>query len=138
MAKRIKLSSEEEQKIEKAYLDTATGKTMFTLTLVSCVALIVGLLIETYKISNPGVDYSSLVKTLFTYSEQLFIWGSITALVCLFFYIKFASDFKNNSKPVKKEKTTTKKTVKKVVKKEEKKPAAKKAPTKTTKKTTKK
>ena len=47
MAKRIKISSEEEQKIEKAYLDTATGKTMFTLTLVACFALIVGLLIET-------------------------------------------------------------------------------------------
>lgn len=135
MAKRIKLSSEEEQKIEKAYLDTATGKTMFTLTLVACFALIVGLLIETYKVSNPGVDYSNLVETLFMYSEQLFIWGSIVALVGLFFYIKFAADFRNSSKTVKKERTTQKKTVKKVVKKEEKKPTAKKT---TTKKTTKK
>lgn len=137
MAKRIKLSSEEEQKIEKAYLDTATGKTMFTLTLVACFALIVGLLIETYKISNPGVDYSNLVKTLFMYSEQLFIWGSIVALIGLFFYIKFAADFRNN-KTVKKEKTVQKKTTNKVVKKEEKKPVAKKTAAKTTKKTTKK
>ena len=137
MAKRIKISSEEEQKIEKAYLDTATGKTMFTLTLVACFALIVGLLIETYKISNPGVDYSNLVETLFTYSEQLFIWGSIVALVGLFFYIRFASDFRNN-KTVKKEKTPAKKTTKKVTKKVEK--VEKKTPVKKTaaKKTTKK
>lgn len=135
MAKRIKISSEEEQKIEKAYLDTATGKTMFTLTLVACFALIVGLLIETYKISNPGVDYSNLVETLFTYSEQLFIWGSIVALVGLFFYIKFAADFRNN-KTVKK--APAKKTTKKVTKKAEK--VEKKAPVKktATKKTTKK
>lgn len=137
MAKRIKLSSEEEQKIEKAYLDTATGKTMFTLTLVACFALIVGLLIETYKISNPGVDYSNLVETLFTYSEQLFIWGSIVALVGLFFYIKFAADFRNN-KTAKKEKAPAKKTTKKVTKKVEK--VEKKTPVKKTaaKKTTKK
>lgn len=137
MAKRIKLSSEEEQKIEKAYLDTATGKTMFTLTLVACFALIIGLLIETYKISNPGVDYSKLVETLFSYSEQLFIWGSIVALVGLFFYIRFASDFRNN-KTVKKEKTPAKKTTKKVTKKVEK--VEKKTPVKKTaaKKTTKK
>ena len=137
MAKRIKLSSEEEQKIEKAYLDTATGKTMFTLTLVACFALIIGLLIETYKISNPGVDYSKLVESLFSYSEQLFIWGSIVALVGLFFYIRFASDFRNN-KTVKKEKTPAKKTTKKVTKKVEK--VEKKAPVKktATKKTTKK
>lgn len=137
MAKRIKLSSEEEQKIEKAYLDTATGKTMFTLTLVACFALIIGLLIETYKISNPGVDYSKLVETLFSYSEQLFIWGSIVALVGLVFYIRFASDFRNN-KTVKKEKTPAKKTTKKVTKKVEK--VEKKTPVKKTaaKKTTKK
>ena len=137
MAKRIKLSSEEEQKIEKAYLDTATGKTMFTLTLVACFALIVGLLIETYKISNPGVDYSKLVETLFSYSEQLFIWGSIVALVGLVFYIRFASDFRNN-KTVKKEKAPAKKTTKKVTKKVEK--VEKKTPVKKTaaKKTTKK
>lgn len=137
MAKRIKLSSEEEQKIEKAYLDTATGKTMFTLTLVACFALIIGLLIETYKISNPGVDYSKLVESLFSYSEQLFIWGSIVALVGLFFYIRFASDFRNN-KTVKKEKTPAKKTTKKVTKKVEK--VEKKTPVKKTaaKKTTKK
>ncbi len=137
MAKRIKLSSEEEQKIEKAYLDTATGKTMFTLTLVACFALIIGLLIETYKISNPGVDYSKLVETLFSYSEQLFIWGSIVALVGLFFYIRFASDFRNN-KTVKKEKAPAKKTTKKVTKKVEK--VEKKTPVKKTaaKKTTKK
>ena len=110
---------------------------MFTLTLVACFALIVGLLIETYKVSNPGVDYSNLEKTLFAYSEQLFIWGSIVALVGLFFYIKFASDFRNN-RTVKKERTATKKTTKKVVKKEEKKPVAKKPAAKTTKKTTKK
>ena len=137
MAKRIKLSSEEEQKIEKAYLDTATGKTMFTLTLVACFALIVGLLIETYKVSNPGVDYSKLVETLFSYSEQLFIWGSIVALVGLFLYIRFASDFRNN-KTVKKEKAPAKKTTKKVTKKVEK--VEKKTPVKKTaaKKTTKK
>lgn len=137
MAKRIKLSSEEEQKIEKAYLDTATGKTMFTLTLVACFALIIGLLIETYKISNPGVDYSKLVETLFSYSEQLFIWGSIVALVGLVFYIRFASDFRNN-KTVKKEKAPAKKTTKKVTKKVEK--VEKKTPVKKTaaKKTTKK
>lgn len=137
MAKRIKLSSEEEQKIEKAYLDTATGKTMFTLTLVACFALVVGLLIETYKISNPGVDYSKLVETLFSYSEQLFIWGSIVALVGLVFYIRFASDFRNN-KTVKKEKAPAKKTTKKVTKKVEK--VEKKTPVKKTaaKKTTKK
>ena len=137
MAKRIKLSSEEEQKIEKAYLDTATGKTMFTLTLVACFALIIGLLIETYKISNPGVDYSKLVETLFSYSEQLFIWGSIVALVGLFFYIRFASDFRSN-KTVKKEKAPAKKTTKKVTKKVEK--VEKKTPVKktATKKTTKK
>lgn len=129
MAKRIKLSSEEEQKIEKAYLDTATGKTMFTLTLVACFALIIGLLIETYKISNPGVDYSKLVESLFSYSEQLFIWGSIVALVGLFFYIRFASDFRNN-KTVKKEKTPAKKTTKKVTKKVEK--VEKKTPVKKT------
>ena len=137
MAKRIKLSSEEEQKIEKAYLDTATGKTMFTLTLVACFALIIGLLIETYKISNPGVDYSKLVETLFSYSEQLFIWGSIVALVGLVFYIRFASDFRNNQ-TVKKEKAPAKKTTKKVTKKVEK--VEKKTPVKKTaaKKTTKK
>ena len=137
MAKRIKLSSEEEQKIEKAYLDTATGKTMFTLTLVACFALIIGLLIETYKISNPGVDYSKLVESLFSYSEQLFIWGSIVALVGLFFYIRYASDFRNN-KTEKKEKTPAKKTTKKVTKKVEK--VEKKTPVKKTaaKKTTKK
>ena len=137
MAKRIKLSSEEEQKIEKAYLDTATGKTMFTLTLVACFALIIGLLIETYKISNPGVDYSKLVESLFSYSEQLFIWGSIVALVGLVFYIRFASDFRNN-KTVKKEKAPAKKTTKKVTKKVEK--VEKKTPVKKTaaKKTTKK
>ena len=110
---------------------------MFTLTLVACFALIIGLLIETYKISNPGVDYSKLVESLFSYSEQLFIWGSIVALVGLFFYIRFASDFRNN-KTVKKEKTPAKKTTKKVTKKVEK--VEKKTPVKKTaaKKTTKK
>ena len=137
MAKRIKLSSEEEQRIEKAYLDTATGKTMFTLTLVACFALIVGLLIETYKISNPGVDYSKLVETLFSYSEQLFIWGAIVALVGLFFYIGFAADFRNN-KTVKKEKAPAKKTTKKVTKKVEKVKKKTKIKKTATKKTTKK
>ena len=81
--------------------------------------------------------YSKLVESLFSYSEQLFIWGSIVALVGLVFYIRFASDFRNN-KTVKKEKAPAKKTTKKVTKKVEK--VEKKTPVKKTaaKKTTKK
>ena len=137
MAKRIRLSSEEEQKIEKAYLNTATGKTMFTLTLVACVALIIGLLIQTYKMSNPGVDYSQFAETLFMYSEQLYIWGSVVALIGLVFYIKFARDFRNSNSQ-KKVSTNKKKIVKKITKEEKKtvakSPAIKKAPTQKNKK----
>lgn len=144
MAKRrIVLSSKQEQEIEQAYVQTPAGKVMFTLTLVACVALLVGLLIETYKVSAWGTEFIDPNSLIYTYSNQLFMWGSFAALVCMIFYIKFAVDFKTKKGTAKTTKTVKKPATKKVVKKVE--PAkkvetkpAKKTVTKKTTKTTKK
>lgn len=139
--RRIVLSSREEQKIEKAYLETAQGKAIFAMTFVACFALVIGLLIETYKVTN--LDIINTDNLLFEFSQQLFMWGAIVALIGLFHYIRFAIGYKN-VKPAKK--ATTKKAATKKTKTVEKKPEAKKTTTKkvatkatkTTKTTTKK
>lgn len=145
MAKRrIVLSSKREQEIEQAYVQTPAGKVMFTLTLVACVALLVGLLIETYKVSAWGTEFIDPNSLIYTYSNQLFMWGSFAALICMVFYIKFAVDFKAKKGTAKTTKTTKKPVTKKVVKKAEPakkvetKPAKKTVAKKTTKTTTKK
>lgn len=146
MAKRrITLSSKKEQEIENAYVQTPAGRVMFTLTLVACVALLVGLLIDTYKLSAWGTEFINPDSLIYTYSQQLFMWGSFAALVCMVFYIKFALDYKAGKKStVKTTKTTKKPATKKVVKKAEpvkkieEKPAKKTVAKKTTKTTTKK
>ncbi len=145
MAKRrIVLSSKHEQEIEQAYVQTPAGKVMFTLTLVACVALLVGLLIETYKISAWGTEFIDPNSLIYTYSNQLFMWGSFAALICMMFYIKFAVDFKTKKGTVKTTKTIKKPATKKVVKKAEPakkveaKPAKKTVAKKVTKTTTKK
>ena len=117
--KRIVLSSKQEQEIEQAYVQTPAGKVMFTLTLVACVALLVGLLIETYKVSAWGTEFIDPDSLIYTYSNQLFMWGSFAALICMVFYIKFAVDFKTKKGTVKTTKTTKKPAVKKVAKKAE-------------------
>ena len=43
--RKLVLSCKEEQKIEKAYLETSQGKIVFALTFVACFAMLVGLLI---------------------------------------------------------------------------------------------
>ena len=130
--RRLVLSSKEEQKIEKAYLETAQGKVVFALTFVAAFAMLVGLLIETYKVSAFNTEFINPDSFYYVYSKLLFMWGGIAALIGLFFYIRFAIGYKN----VKRKKTT-----KKVSEPVEKKPAAKKttkkATTKATEKTTK-
>lgn len=128
--KKIVLSSKEEQEIEKAYIQTAAGRTMFTLTLVACIALLVGLLIETYKVSATNTNFLNPNSLLYTYSNQLFMWGAFAALIGLFFYIKFAVDYKSSKGTTK----TVKKTAKTVAKKPQ---TTKKAEPKAVKKTTK-
>lgn len=145
MAKRrIVLSSKQEQEIEQAYVQTPAGRVMFTLTLVACVALLVGLLIETYKVSAWGTEFINPDSLIYTYSNQLFMWGSFSALVCMVFYIKFALDYKAKKGTTKTTKTIKKPAAKKPVKKAEPakkveaKPAKKTVAKKTTKTTTKK
>lgn len=141
--KRITISSKREQEIERAYVQTPAGKVMFTLTLVACVALLVGLLIETYKVSAWGTEFINPDSLIYAYSNYLFMWGSFAALICMVFYIKFAVDYKTKNGTVKTTKTIKKPATKKVVKKtepakkEESKPAKKPAVKKTVKSTTK-
>ena len=100
------------------------------MTFVACFALVVGLLIETYKVTN--LDIINTDNLLFEFSQQLFMWGAIVALIGLFHYIRFAIGYKN-VKPAKKATTKKTKTVEK--KPEAKKTTAKKVATKATKTT---
>ena len=132
--RKLLISSKEEQKIEKAYLETTQGKVVFAATFVACFALIVGLLIETYKAAAWNTEFINPESFYYEYSRILFMWGGIVALVGLIFYIRFAIGYKNikAKKSAKKATTEKKAPAKKVVKKE----TEKKAPAKTTKKTT--
>lgn len=133
--RRIIMSSKEEQKIEKAYLATTQGKIVFTLTFVACFALIVGLLIETYKAAAWNTKFINENSFWYEYSRLLFMWGGIAALIGLFFYIRFAIGFKNTKTRRAPRKAAPKTETKKVAKKETtKKPAAKTSKTTTTKK----
>ena len=126
--RRLVLSCKEEQKIEKAYLETSQGKIVFTLTFVACVAMLVGLLIETFKVAAIGTPFLNEDSFYYRYSQMLFMWGGIAALVGLFFYIRFAIGYKNT-----KSRRTTKKAAPAAEKKAPvKKTVAKKAPAKTT------
>lgn len=126
------LSCKEEQKIEKAYLETSQGKIVFALTFVACFAMLVGLLIETYKVAAEGTGFLNPDSFYYEYSKMLFMWGGIAALIGLFFYIRFAIGYKN---------VKTRRATKKVAPAAEKKApvkktAAKKVPAKKATKTT--
>lgn len=113
MAKRkFTLSSKKEQSIEKAYLDTALGKGMFTVSLVSCAVLIMGLLAELY-----ARLYQDCIIPICDYADELLFFGSLVSLVCLVFYMKFSSDYTG--------KATAKRAVRRTVAKTTAKPAAK-------------
>lgn len=130
--RRIIVSSKEEQKIEKAYLETAQGKVVFALTFVACFAMIVGLLIETYKVAAWNTKFINPNSFYYEYSKLLFMWGGISALIGLFFYIRFALGYKNS-----KRKRSAKKATAAVEKKAaDKKETTKKPTAKTAKKTT--
>lgn len=130
--RRIIVSSKEEQKIEKAYLETAQGKVVFALTFVACFAMIVGLLIETYKVAAWNTKFINTNSFYYEYSKLLFMWGGISALIGLFFYIRFALGYKNS-----KRKRSAKKATAAVEKKAaDKKETTKKPTAKTAKKTT--
>lgn len=130
--KKLVLSCKEEQKIEKAYLETSQGKIVFALTFVACFAMLVGLLIETFKVAAIGTPFLNEDSFYYQYSQMLFMWGGIAALIGLFFYIRFAIGYKNA-----KSRRTTKKAAPAAEKKAPvKKTVAKKAPAKKTTKTT--
>ena len=130
--RKLVLSCKEEQKIEKAYLETSQGKIVFALTFVACFAMLVGLLIETYKVAAEGTGFLNPDSFYYEYSKMLFMWGGIAALIGLFFYIRFAIGYKN----VKTRRATKKAAPAAEKKAPVKKTAAKKVPAKKATKTT--
>lgn len=119
MAKRkvnFTLGSAKEARIEKAYVSTGTGKAFYVLTIVAFIALLSGFLIKLYQYSAVANNVEiNLGNPVYTYSNYLINWGGVLALVCLLFYIRFASTYTEKKNTVK---TPVKKvTKKKIVKK---------------------